>query len=146
MEEQPWLKDHRGESIGELEIHHGVLRKMWTLGFGLMYFRDPLFVEQYASAGRLDFESESTYSLAQLNRLKQLIRDAAEEEVCLLRENYSSPEELVRWILADFGRLLNSFLPESVVAEALGQAGSGGVAGDCHGLSEDRPVVSLRRV
>ncbi len=125
IEMHPWLREFQGKSVNELEIIKGVLLETETLGYGLMYFRSPHFVEQLPGAVRRDFETESGDYRLNLNSLKQRIRDAADEEVCLLRENYSSPEELGRWILDDFGRLLNTFLPDQRIVDPLAQEAEG---------------------
>ena len=121
IEIYPWIRGFPNASVNELEIIQGVLSDPQMLGYGLMYFRDPHFTEQLPATVRPNFESESASSRSKLELLKQRIRNAADEEVCLLRENYSNPEELCRWILDDFGRLLNTFLPDSEVVDPLNQ-------------------------
>lgn len=120
IETQPWVRELPNVSVNELEIIQGVLSETQTLGYGLMYFRDPHFLEQLPAETRPHFEeNQSSDSRAKLNRLKQRIRNAADEEVCLLRENYANPEELGRWILDDFTKLLNTFLPENKIVDPL---------------------------
>ena len=113
FERQPWLHEHREHSVTELEIIHGVLRDKQMHGHAYFYFRDPSYLDRLApGSNRADFVSESPEATAKLGQLKQRIRHAQVEKICELRENYRDPEELDRWILEDFTKLISQLFPE----------------------------------
>ena len=46
VDEQPWLAEHRGQSVTELEILHGVLRNPVMANRACFYLRDPSYVDR----------------------------------------------------------------------------------------------------
>ncbi len=97
----------------ELEIIYGVFRKNKTRGHAHFYFRVPGYVDHLPpSSYRADFEDKTPVTRTKLTQLKQRIRDARDEGICRLREDYNDPQELGQWILEDFTRLLNQLFPE----------------------------------
>ncbi|MCX6898594.1 MAG: DUF4062 domain-containing protein [Verrucomicrobia bacterium] len=112
IERQQWLEQHRELSVTELEIIHGVLREEKMHGHAYFYFRDPRYVESIPAEKRQEFTAESTESAEKLQRLKQKIRAASEEQVCTLRENYPSPEALGKLVLEDITTLINQLFPD----------------------------------
>jgi hypothetical protein len=117
----PWVLKYPRVSVQELEIIHGVLRDEYMFEYGLMYFRDPRYTEQLPQELRDDFVAQSPEARARMDHLKQRIRDASDEDICLLRENYRNPEELGRWVLDDFSQFLKTFLPDLGDADPLSQ-------------------------
>jgi len=113
IERQPWLKEHRAQSITELEIQHGVLRQEAMHGQAFFYFRDSSYLDRLPTgASRSDFESESPEAQAKLISLKDRLRDAHAEGLCTVREPYPDPKALGQWILDDFTALINEQFPE----------------------------------
>lgn len=45
FKDYPWIKDHKGKSITELEILHGVLNNPAMAGHAFFYFRDPEYIK-----------------------------------------------------------------------------------------------------
>jgi nephrocystin-3 len=115
IEREPWLLEHaRGEkSVTELEILHGVLRKAAMKGHAYFYFRDPGYLERLpVGCVPDDYRSESPQAAAKLTHLKQTIRQARDENVCSLRENYHDAQQLGEWLLDDVTQLINRLFPE----------------------------------
>ncbi len=114
IEREPWLQEHLHgkKSVTELEIIHGVLREEKMHGHAFFYFRDPAFIERIPAEQRQNFISEDTENAEKLRRLKELIRHAQAEEVCSLRENYSTPETLGELVLKDFTAVIDALFPE----------------------------------
>lgn len=107
----PWLTEHRGASITELEILHGVLRNPRMQSRGFFYFRSPL--RSAAVAKEVSMPAEPETSSGKLLRLKERIRAGQRSGHCSLRENYESPEMLGRWITEDFRALFDDLYPAS---------------------------------
>ena len=116
-----WLEKHRDRSVTELEIVHGVLGDEQMHGQAYFYFRDRGYLDRLPpGTSRADFEEKnSPDKAAKLDQLKQRIRNARDEQMCHLRENYRDVEELGRWILEDFTRLINEQFPEDREPDAL---------------------------
>ena len=114
IEREPWLHEqlHGRTSVTELEIMHGVLRQETMHGHAYFYFRDPTHVERLSDAQRREFAAESAERAEKLLRLKNQIRDAAAEQVCVLREGYRDVGQLDEWVLEDFTRLIDRLFPE----------------------------------
>ena len=114
LEREAWLKNHLQCSVTELEIIHGVLNEEQMHRRAFFYIRDPNYLDRLPpERNRDDYETESPEAESKLDRLKQRIRAARDEQVCRLRENYHDPEDLGNWILEDFGRLIDELYSES---------------------------------
>src|SRR5204863_7182671 len=112
LESRPWLKQQLGHSFTDLEILPRVFSEESMHGHAYFYFRDPRFLESIPPEKRPDFAAESTDAEEMLERLKQKIRGARDEQVCKLRENYATPEQLGEWILEDFTELIDQLYPK----------------------------------
>src|SRR5438067_478332 len=120
IEREPWLDEHRRSSVTELEIIHGVFREEKMHKHAYFYFRDPSILDHLSKhSSREDFEPETAESATKLDRLKQRIRNARDEEVCRLRENFRDPRELGQWILEDFTKLIDRLYPEDEALDPL---------------------------
>jgi hypothetical protein len=115
FEKETWLREQFEEhkSVTELEILHGVLRDPTMAEHAFFYFRDPAYVNLISENHRQDFTAENPESKEKLQRLKNRIRHVCDEQICHLRENYPSPQELGQLILKDFTRLINEIFPEA---------------------------------
>lgn len=111
----PWLREHRGKSITELELVHGILRDESSKGHGFVYFRDPS-----ADVGTQQQHDPPEHT-QNLNDLKDTIREAHRKGLCALQEDYKNPEELGQWVLEDFTRLIDDRFPEEMVPHPLEQ-------------------------
>ena len=105
--QQPWLEQHRHCSVTELEIIHGVLRNAEMHQHACFYFRDPTVAANVPPEMKDDFASESPGRAEKLQRLKNEIRHARDEEICQLRELFKTPEELGAWVLEDLSKIIN---------------------------------------
>lgn len=114
IEREPWLNEHLHgkKSVTELEILHGVLREEKMHGHAFFYFRDPAFINTVPPDKRPDFVTEDAASAEKLRLLKETIRHAQVEQVCVLRENYPTPEALGELVLTDLTKIINDTWPE----------------------------------
>jgi len=113
LERFPWLATHPGSSITELEIVDGVLRNPEMNGHAFFYFRDPGYLDRLpAERKRADFEDLGRGADGRLARLKERIRDARDEGLCRLREEYRDPEQLGAWLYEDLADLVSTLFPE----------------------------------
>jgi tetratricopeptide (TPR) repeat protein len=106
----PWLGSHRGRSVTELEMLHGVLLNPAMHAQAFFYFREEdqgsLAVEPHDEGERLD-------------ALKARIRIARDAGVCQLRDGYRNPTQLGQWVLEDFTRLVDQRFSEATPSDRL---------------------------
>jgi hypothetical protein len=121
LEAQPWLEQHLRHSVTELEILHGVLNEKPMHGHAYFYFRDPKYLERVPADNRQYFIAENAEAVEKLEKLKQRIRGVCDEQVCELRENYATPEQLGEWILEDFTKLIDRLYPQDQTPDPLDQ-------------------------
>lgn len=108
IERQPWLAEHRDQSVTELEIIHGVLRNPEMGRHALFYFRDPAYVDRLPAESRDTFREPTASAAAQkLDALKDRIRASG----LPLQENYTGPTQLAEWVLQDLTALLDREFP-----------------------------------
>jgi len=126
QETQPWIKDHQGHSVTELEIMQGVMRNPGMANRSFFYFRDPRYVEKVADINKMDFISENDISHTKLEYLKQRIRDAYKNGKLMFApcEKYSNPEALGEQVLSDFTNLIEKLYPIKNVPDLLDQEAS----------------------
>ena len=108
---EPWCAAHRGASIMELEMLHGVLNRSARAAPAYFYFRDPAFAVPGAEEpGRRD----------KLAALKRRIRKhhLAGRLRAAPREGYGDPQHLGRLVLADFTQLIDETFPERSLPDA----------------------------
>ena len=106
----PLLAQYHGRSASELEIVCGVLRDEAMYGRGFFYFRDPKFIDKKAKKVS-EKRIQNSSVLRKLEDLKQSIRDASQQGICRLRENYRNVEKLGEWIIDDFRQLIEGLWP-----------------------------------
>jgi nephrocystin-3 len=126
LEREAWLRDHLQCSVTELEIIHGVLREERMHGHAFFYSRDPDYLDRLPpNRIRGDFESESPEAKEKIERLKNRLRDARDEQVCQFHENYPDPQELGNWILEDFTQLIERRFPADAKPDELDREAAG---------------------
>ena len=108
IENYPWLSDHKGRSITELEIIHGILKKPEMAEHAFFYFRDPRYLEKIPPERLSDFTAEDETSKEKLKSLKERIRKSG----VVLRENYPDPASLGKLVLEDFWDVIDKKYPE----------------------------------
>lgn len=127
IEREPWLAEHRGKSITELEIIHGVLNDPAMANRACFYFRDPAYIqsspptqqarfteaptpEEIERYGPEEAQRRAEERRGKLAALKRRIRQSG----VALRENYPDPRTLGQWVLRDLTVAINQqFPPES---------------------------------
>lgn len=122
---EPWLAEHLGRSVTELEILHGVLRNPEMAGHVFFYFRDSSYLDSLPTGEQPGYrEMASTEEIEKLGaeeahrraedrkrklaRLKESIRQSG----LPLREDYPDPRALGELVLADLTALINRVFPE----------------------------------
>jgi nephrocystin-3 len=128
---QPWLIDHREQSVTALEILHGVLRNPKMAEHAHFYFRDPR-----SAGGRVGFVEEAPARRDSLARLKDAIRKSGFP----VSENFTTPQELGEWVLRDLTAVIENLYPESLVPDPVDRA-----AADHEAYAASRCRVYIRR-
>lgn len=123
IDAQPWLKQHINErtSVTELEILHGVFREEKMHGHAYFYFRSSKHLQSMPAEVRQGYMTENAEAGRKLAALKNKIRAAHAEQVCELKEDYANPEQLGKWILEDFTKLIDQLYPKDQTPDALDQ-------------------------
>ena len=115
VEQEPWLAEHAGRSVIELEFLHGALRNPEMAEHAFFYLRDPAYVETVPEAERDDYRETDPALAIRLAALKQRIRDSG----LPVREEYHDPGMLGALVLADFAALIDSLFPAGSEPELL---------------------------
>ena len=115
IETQPWLTEHRGKSVTELEILHGVLNNPAMANRTCFYFRDPAYVDRVPQNRREDYVEFDPTQSAKLAGLKDRIRRSG----LALREDYPDPETLGQWVLNDLRTAINQVFPAESTPDPL---------------------------
>ncbi len=109
IEAEPWLETHRGYSVTDLEILHGVLNDPDMAGHAFFYLRDPRYLDRLPrGVDRADFMSEGPASAQKLTNLKDRIRSSGFP----VREDYRDPHELADFVLSDLQSTVDRLYPE----------------------------------
>jgi len=132
IEQEPWLEQHRSQSVTELEILHGVLNNRSMADHALFYFRDPAFIdtrppeerpdflevptkEESDRLGRTEAERRARDRMRKLEALKDLIRTSG----LPLSENYPAPQALGELVLRDLTEIIERLYPADQVPDPL---------------------------
>ena len=110
---QPWLEEHRKQSVTALEILHGVLRNPEMAEHAFFYFRDP----RYAAA-RAGFTEEDPTKHERLAKLKDDIRNSKFK----VSEPFATPKQLGDWVLRDLTAVIENLYPERSIPDPLDRA------------------------
>ena len=125
IEREPWLAEHRGHSVTELEILHGVLNNPQMADRAFFYFRDPEYIQSLPLASRSDFEETPTAGETKTLGAEEALRRAEERKQKLaalkqgirmsalpVRENYANPRALGELVREDLTSIINRLFPE----------------------------------
>jgi tetratricopeptide (TPR) repeat protein len=110
LDAQPWLNEHRKQSVTALEILHGVLRNPQMAEHAFFYFRDPAY-----AAAHTGFTEEDADRRERLAELKDAIRKSGFP----VKENFATPKQLGEWVLRDITAVIESLYPEKSVPDLL---------------------------
>ncbi|MDQ2974881.1 MAG: DUF4062 domain-containing protein [Acidobacteriota bacterium] len=125
VEREVWLAEHRGRSVTELEILHGVLNNPLMADHAFFYFRSPSFVDSVPAeqrevfceiptreaterCGAVEAEQQASERKRKLARLKEKIRAGRFP----VRENYPDATALGQLVLEDFTILIEQLFPQ----------------------------------
>ena len=132
IDKEPWLAEHSGCSVTELEILHAVLNNPQKAQHSLFYFRDPKYIKSLTESeqqlfleipsqddidrfGLAEATLRADQRKARLADLKQRIRRGSLH----LRENYGDPDQLGEWLLEDMTALIDHLYPEGSLPDPL---------------------------
>jgi len=124
IRDYPWIQDHQGKSITELEILHGVLNNPAMTGHAYFYFRDPGYVntlppeqrseflegpipEDITKYGAIEAERRAEKRRGQLAALKDMIR----RSTVPVQDGYRDPVRFGELVKEDLLRVINSLAP-----------------------------------
>lgn len=113
LQSEPWLKEHSGKSITELEILHGVLNRPHAPVHAFFYLRCPPRVETLSS---VTSRAEDAEAESKLYDLKRRILDTNFS----VRE-YATPTQAGKLLLGDLEALFGRIFPEKAVPGPLEQ-------------------------
>ena len=113
LQTQPWLEEHRNQSVTALEILHGVLRNPKMDQHAFFYFRDPGY-----AAAHPGFTEEAPVLREKLAKLKDEIRHSGFP----VKEPFATPKQLGEWVLRDLTAIIEELYPEKDVPNALDRA------------------------
>jgi hypothetical protein len=117
LQAQPWLNEHRKESVTALEILHGVLLNPNMAEHAFFYFRDPGYAA--ACAG---FTEDDPARRERLAALKEAIGKSGFP----VAENFATPKQLGEWVLRDLTAVIEDLYPESSIPDPLDRAAAVG--------------------
>jgi tetratricopeptide (TPR) repeat protein len=115
IEREPWLGEHLGHSVTEVEIQHGVLRNPAMAEHAYFYLRDPAYVETLPEGERGGYREASAEFAAMRDALKERIRRSGVP----IREAYADPRALGQLVLEDFTALIERLFPEGSLPDPL---------------------------
>ncbi|MDD5189223.1 MAG: DUF4062 domain-containing protein, partial [Methanoregula sp.] len=124
IKDYPWITDHKGKSITELEILHGVLNNPAMAGHAYFYFRDPVYIKTLPESQQADLlESPTEQEIADYgqeeagkraeHRKDQLValKKRIKESGLPYRENYPDPIAFGELVKEDLMRVIDSLAP-----------------------------------
>jgi len=171
LEQEPWLAEHAGRSVTELEILHGVLNNPAMAEHTFFYLRNPAYTkgkppdqfleiptpDEIAELGPQGAQGRAAERQAKLAALKDRIRSSG----LPVHEGYSDPRALGEAVLADLSAVIERLYPagsepdpltrESAEHEAFARSRSGVYIGrpyyferlDAHASSNEPPLAVL---
>ncbi|MDA1018207.1 MAG: DUF4062 domain-containing protein, partial [Planctomycetota bacterium] len=108
----PWLRDHVGESVTELEFRHGVFNQ--TDGHDYAWFYSRERADAAARAG-MDLDSRDDESRTRLVALKRHLRASGGH----FREGFATPQTLGEWVYDDLTTAIAKLFPDAAMNEPL---------------------------
>lgn len=137
VEQEPWLAKHRGRSVTELEVLHGVLNDPEMAGHAFFYFRAPSFLYTLPASERSAYREEASaeeiarYGAREAERRAQERRDsldALKERIRAsglpVREIYPGPKVLGELVLEDLRAVIDGLYPEGSQPDPLDREAS----------------------
>lgn len=153
IEQEPWLGDHVGHSVTELEILHGVLNNPKMADHSFFYFRDVAYLRKIPPERQRNFKEEPTQedearvgieearSRAADRRLKLLsLKERIRASGLPVRENYRDPVDLGELVQQDLGEVIDRLFPEDTKLDPLDQEAS-----EHEGFAKTRAEIYIGR-
>lgn len=125
LKKDPWLAEHYGRSITELEMRYGVLHKPHDSECALFYFRDPMFLESLTEEARREFSGGPTLQeIAELGEIEAYnTASARKEKLRALKDeilksglkvykSYEDAEQLGDLVLQDLTDIIDRRFPK----------------------------------
>ena len=112
VEQLPWLGDLSGTSVTEMEVLHGVLNDPDAAGHTFFHLRDPAWMASRPPEEQEVLGEAVPENVAKLDQLKDRVR--ASGHPC---QDYASPEDLGRQVLAELTAMLDQLFPADEVPD-----------------------------
>jgi tetratricopeptide (TPR) repeat protein len=110
FEHEPWLEEHEGKSVTELEIIHGVLADPSMADHAFFYFRDPAYIPDEAPLAWPPSDPSAYGDPDDPEKLAAL-KDRIRNSGLPVRENYADPAELGQLVLDDLTAVVDRLFP-----------------------------------
>ena len=107
LEKHPWIAEHEGASLTELEFFHGALSDPDSAKHAYIYLRSPRFLESLPPKQRTEAREPSAHSRERLQKLKNRVRNSAVH----VRDHYESPHQFGDLVLADLTAAIERDFP-----------------------------------
>jgi nephrocystin-3 len=108
----PWLGDLDGTSVTEMEVLHGVLNDPDAAGHTFFHLRDPSWMASRPPEEQEVLGEADPANVAKLEQLKDRVR--ASGHPC---QDYRSPEDLGRQVLAELTAMIDQLFPAAEVPD-----------------------------
>ncbi|MEW6348660.1 MAG: tetratricopeptide repeat protein [Thermodesulfobacteriota bacterium] len=115
VKEMPWLAEHPGKSVTELEILHAALNDPVSAVRSFFFFRDSGYMVRIPLEERKNYASQSKEAKAKLDALKDRIRQSG----LPVKENYTDPTALGNMVLEDLWTAIDADFPAHSIPDAL---------------------------
>ena len=116
IEQLPWLRGLSGTSVTEMEVLHGVLNDPDAAGHTFFHLRDPAWMASRPPEEQEILGEADPDNIPKLERLKDRVR--ASGHPC---EDYASPEDLGRQVLAELTAMIDQLFPADQVPDPVHQ-------------------------
>ena len=114
VEQLPWLNGISGTSVTEMEVLHGVLNDPDAAGHTFFHLRDPSWMASRPPAEQEILGEADPENIPKLEHLKDRVRTSGHP--C---QDYASPEELGRQVLAELTAMIDQLFPADDVPDPL---------------------------
>ncbi|MGN6694232.1 MAG: DUF4062 domain-containing protein, partial [Aquihabitans sp.] len=114
VEQLPWLGSLSGTSVTEMEVLHGVLNDPDAAGHTFFHLRDPSWMASRPAEEQEVLGEADPANIPKLEQLKDRVR--ASGHPC---QDYESPEDLGRQVLAELTAMIDQLFPADEVPDPI---------------------------
>jgi len=136
IEQQPWLTEYFGKSVGELEVAYAALNHPEMADSALFYFRDSSFVNSLPLEEQADYLERAADGREKLAALKDRIRASG----LPVRENYPNAQIVGELVLRDLTEIIDRLYPQGSEPDHLDREAS-----DHEAFAQSRARVYIGR-